>query len=100
MFNITSKAIKVTVLWQYRDKVALIVYWLMCTKLGMEHQKEGYEHVQEQVLGKNNVKLFGDFPIQTDNPINHNKLDLVPNTSQREMLNLNHVGRTRDPLWG
>ena len=71
-------------------------------EIGNGTSERGYEHVEEQVFGKNNcnVKLFGDFPIQTDNPINHNKLDLVPNTSQREMLNLNNVGRARDPLWG
>ena len=52
----------------------------------MEHQKEGYENVPEQVLKKNDLKLLGHFPIQTDTPFNHNKPDLIPDTTKREML--------------
>ena len=52
----------------------------------MKHQKEGYENVPEWVLERKNVKLLGHFPIQADNPFDHNKPDLIPDTTKREML--------------
>ena len=52
----------------------------MCREYGFPHTEKSYEHSidkDKKVLENEGVKLLGDFSIQTEAKINHNKLDIL-----------------------
>ena len=62
--------------WRH-DKVAQIIHWRLCEKLGFYRGEKWYNHLPEPVLESENSKILWDFKIQTDLPIEANKPDIV-----------------------
>ena len=62
--------------WRH-DKVAQVIHWDLCGKLGYDREEKFYNHEPQPVYESTNNKLLWDFKIQTDNKIEHNKPDIV-----------------------
>ncbi len=62
--------------WRH-DKVAQVIHWRLCERLGFERGEKWYNHVPEPVLESEESKILWDFKIQTDTPIEANKPDIV-----------------------
>ena len=62
--------------WRH-DKVAQVIHWDLCGKLGYDREENYYNHEAQPVYESTNNKLLWDFKIQTDNKIEHNKPDIV-----------------------
>ena len=59
------------------DRVAAALHWGMCKDLGFPTESKWWSHYAEKVLENDNYKILWDFHIQTDNPIEACKPDLV-----------------------
>ena len=59
------------------DRVAAALHWGMCKDYGFPAESKWYSHYAEKVLENENYKILWDFHIQTDNPIEACKPDLV-----------------------
>ena len=62
--------------WRH-DKVAQIVHWKLCQKLGLDYGDRWYNHKVENVIVTEDIRLLWDFPIQTDHRLEHNRPDIV-----------------------
>ena len=62
--------------WRH-DKVAQIVHWKLCQKLGLDHGDRWYNHKIDSAIVTNDFRLLWDFPIQTDYRLEHNRPDIV-----------------------
>ena len=56
-----------------QDKVAQVIHWNLCGKLGNERDENYCNHEPKPVYESTNNKLLWDFKIQTDNKIEHDK---------------------------
>ena len=60
------------------DKVAAMLHWSLCQQYGFPCTEKSYEHVitkEMRVLENDEVKVLWDFPIQTDEKLEHNRPD-------------------------
>ena len=62
--------------WRH-EKVAQIIHWKLCQKLGLNHGGRWYNHKVESVIVTEDLRLLWDFPIQTDHRLEHNRPDIV-----------------------
>ena len=62
--------------WRH-DKVAQIVHWKLCQKLGLDHGDRWYNHKIDSAIVTNDLRLLWDFPIQTGYRLEHNRPDIV-----------------------
>ena len=62
--------------WRH-DKVAQIVHWKLCQKLGLGHGDRCYNHKIDSAIVTNDFRLLWDFPIQTDYRLEHNRPSIV-----------------------
>ena len=67
---------KYYICWRH-NKVAQVSHWRFCERLDFELGKKWYNHTPEQVFESDKHKMLWDFKIQTDNPIEANKPDIV-----------------------
>ena len=60
---------------QYRrwrcDKLAKVIHWNLCGKLGYDRDEKYYNDEPQAVYESTNNKLLWDFKIQTDNKTEH-----------------------------
>ena len=64
-----------------------MVHWKLCKKAGIPCEDSWYKHTPEKVIETDEFKLLLDFPIQTDNKLDHNRPDIVVvNKSRRSCL--------------
>ena len=54
-----------------------MVHWKLCKKVGIPCEESWYKHTPEKVIETDEFKLLWDFPIQTDNKLDHNRPDIV-----------------------
>ena len=59
------------------DRVAAALHWGMCRDLGFPAESKWWSHYADKVLENDDYKILWDFHIQTDNPIEACKPDLV-----------------------
>ena len=59
------------------NKVAKKIDWLLWKKFYLECNDKRYEHVPDSVLENEGCKVLWNFPIQTDNAIEHRRPDIV-----------------------
>ena len=62
------------------DKVAAMLHWSLCQQYGFPCTEKSYEHVitkEMRVLENDEVKVLWDFPIQTDEKLEHNRPDIA-----------------------
>ena len=62
--------------WRH-DQVPKVVHWKLCKKAGIPSEESSYKHTPEKVIETDEVKLLWDFPIQTDDKLDHNRPDIV-----------------------
>ena len=62
--------------WRH-DKVAQVIHWRLCHRFKINREDKWYNHILEPVLESREHKILWDFKIQTDNPIEANKPDIV-----------------------
>ena len=61
-------------------KVAAIIHWSLCKQYGFPCGEKSYEHSitnEMRVLVNDEVKVLWDFPIQTDEKLEHNRPDIA-----------------------
>ena len=70
------------------DKVAQVIHWDLCGRLGYDRDKEYYNHEPQPVFESTNNKVLRmwDFKIQTDNKIEHNKPDITVLDTDRTQM--------------
>ena len=54
-----------------------MVRWKLCKKAGIPCEESWYKHIPEKVIEIDEVKLLWNFPIQTDNKLDHNRPSIV-----------------------
>ena len=59
------------------DKVAQALYWELCRKNDLQHEKNRYEHNPQSVVENDKCKILWDFTIQTDHYITARRPDIV-----------------------
>ena len=59
------------------DNIAKVIHWKLCEKWGFEKSDQWYTHKPEKVLESEECKILWDFPIQTDNTLEHNRPDVT-----------------------
>ena len=62
--------------WRH-DKVAQVIHWQLCHRFKINREDKWYNHIPEPGLESREHKILWDFKIQTDNPIEANKPDIV-----------------------
>ena len=59
------------------DKVATLLHWELCKRLGFHQSEKWYDHKPEPVLENEESKLLWDFNIRTDKVIEARRPDIV-----------------------
>ena len=80
------------------DRVAAALHWGMCRDYGFPAETKWYSHYAEKVLENDNYKILWDFHIQTDNPIEACKPDLVLLDKQKKEALLIDVAVPKDRI--
>ena len=62
--------------WRH-DKVAQILHWETCGRIGVQRSAKWYDHEPEGVVETSRHKVLWDFKVQTDKRVEHNRPDLV-----------------------
>ena len=80
------------------DRVAAALHWGMCRDLGFTAETKWWSHYAEKVLENDDYKILWDFLIQTDNPIEACKPDLVLLDKRKKEALLIDVAVPKDRL--
>ena len=80
------------------DRVAAALHWGMCKDYGFPAESKWYNHYAEKVLENENYKILWDFHLQTDNPIEACKPDLVLLDKQKKEALLIDVAVPKDRI--
>ena len=59
------------------DNVAKMLHCKLCEKWGFSKVNKWYIHKPEKALESENCKILWDFPMQTDNTLEHNRPDIT-----------------------
>ena len=59
------------------ENVAKKVHWDLCKMNGLEHTEKWYEHVPEEVVENEEVKVLWDIDVQCDNVIEARRPDII-----------------------
>ena len=59
------------------DRVGKVIHWELCKKHVFDCTEKWYDHIPEGVLENKKSKILWNFRIQTDQQVNHNRLDIV-----------------------
>ncbi len=62
--------------WRH-DKVAQIIHWEFCGRVGVKRAEKWYDHEPEGVIETERYKILWDFKVQTDHQLDHNRPDLI-----------------------
>ncbi|XP_063604907.1 uncharacterized protein LOC134780228 [Penaeus indicus] len=86
--------------WRH-DKVAQIIHWVFCGRVGVKRADKWYDHEPEGVIETERYKILWDFKVQTDHQLEHNRPDLVFYDKQQQSLVVGALGTIhRDmPEW-
>ena len=59
------------------DSIAKMLHWKLREKWGFSKADKWYIHKPEKALQSENCKILWNFPIQTDNTLEHNRPDIT-----------------------
>ena len=69
------------------DKVAQVIHWRLCHRFKCSREEKWYKYQSQFLHQAREHKILWDFKIQTDNPIEANKPDIVVfNKKIKELL--------------